>query len=288
MDLPIIIAGPTACGKSSFALNLAKKIDGEIINADSIQLYQESQILSARPSPQDESLIPHHLYGVLSALQSCSAVDWCKMCAQKIDEISKRKHIPIIVGGTGFYLHALINGIADIPDVSEQTNQKVQSLLEKEGLLFIHQELKKLDEVSGTQICPNDTQRLMRALAVCYETGKPFSQFISSPRQKFYDGSFKKILVMPERKILYERCNQRFLKMLDAGALDEVKKISSLNLPPNLPFLKLLGYKELSDYLNNKFDLKTAINLAQTTTRHYAKRQITWFSHQFIADEIID
>lgn len=281
MSKIVVIAGPTASGKSELALKLALEKDGEIINADSIQIYSASRILSARPDACDEATVPHHLYGTLSPTERCSAPIWAELAAQKIAEVLGRGKLAIVVGGTGFYIKTLLTGISEIPDVSSETKAKSEQIISECGLDFLYAELAKIDPKSAAKIVPQDKQRIMRAWQVSVETSTPFSYFASLPKQKFFTGEVEKILVMPEREELYTRCNERFLKMIEMGALTEAKQIMDLKLDESLPFNKLLGYPELRAHLLGKISLEEAITLAQAATRHYAKRQQTWFKTQF-------
>ncbi len=265
----ILIAGPTASGKSDLAIRLAHQYNGEIVNADSQQVYADLRILSARPN--EETLdVKHHLYGYLNASETGTVLDWVQRAAETI----KTLETPIVVGGTGMYIDALIHGISVIPDVDPDVRAQVRQM--------------DLEEVQSLVVdCKAvDSQRLRRALEVQLTTGKPLSYFQKQPKQKFLDAVFQTFLVLPRRDILYERINARVLKMIETGAVDEVKHLIDIGATGGV--VKAIGVPQITDYLNGLVDEKTMIHKIQQDTRHYAKRQMTWFRHQFQADLVLD
>ncbi len=286
-ELPpvVIIAGPTASGKSAVALVAAVQLGGEIINADSMQIYRELSILTARPTLEDEAQVPHHLYGTLAATSPCSAGRWLAMAVAKIADIHERKKVPIVCGGTGLYLKVLTEGIADIPDVPHQTTTDAEALYYELGGDGFRQHLAHIDPVSAARLLPTDRQRLVRAYAVAVATGQPLAEWhrrqssTSPVKARFF-----KLQLMPDRAELYRKIDTRFDTMLVNGGLDEVKRLRDLHLKPTLPAMKALGVAELIDALDGKLSLELAVEQAKKTTRNLAKRQSTWFRNQGTAD----
>ena len=258
-----IIAGPTASGKSGLALDLAEKIHGEIVNADAFQVYQGLQILTARPSQEEMRGIPHHLYGYVDDFSQEDVVGWGKRVANIIPTLEN----PIVVGGTGLYLSVLINGISPIPDVSPEVRNKVRQMDSQEVLA-------KLNKGK----VPRDIQRQKRALEVLLETGHPIDYFQKMPKKKFLNVDFKGIILLPDKEKLYNRIETRLDQMLRDGAIEEVKKLMKENASGGV--MKAIGVKELIDFINKKEDLEAASKKILLATRHYAKRQSTWFRHQ--------
>ncbi len=257
-----VIAGPTASGKSDLAVLLAQHLRGEVINADSLQVYADLQVLSARPQERDMHGVPHHLYGFMDAYSSCSVNDWLLQVRQKTETIK----MPVFVGGTGMYISALIEGISPIPDIDPQIRERVRQM-------DMAQVCSLVQECSAT-----DPQRLKRALEVQLTTGKPISYFQNLPKVKQVDADFQVIFVNPPRDILYDRCNRRFDKMIELGAIDEVKELIAKNASGGV--LKAIGVSEIKAYLAGEFSLDIMRNKAMQATRHYAKRQLTWFRNQ--------
>lgn len=278
----ILIAGPTASGKSAAALERARRENGAIINADAMQIYAGLPILSAQPSTQDQQEIPHELYSTLDPAEPSSAGKWSALAEAAIRKAVEAGRTPILVGGTGLYFKALLEGLAEIPDVPDSVREKVQTLHDQMGSESFRQELARLDPDSAAQIEKNDRQRLVRAYEVVIHTGKPLSYWQKQPSTGGLKGfTFERILLLPERDKLYAACDQRFSQMIERGAIDEVKQILKRNLDPNLPAMKTLGLREIAAYLKNEIGLDEAITKAQQATRNYAKRQITWFRNQW-------
>ena len=279
MSLPIIfISGPTAIGKSELALNLAAKTHGEIINADSMQVYEELKILTARPSDHDQKIVPHHLYGHVPGTYRYNVVEWCNETISILKKNNQKKILSIIVGGTGLYIETLLNGIANISVVPEEYKEQSSRLLLDLGLEKFYHEVYKVDKDSCEAISKNDSQRLKRIWEVYYATGKTLSEWITNNHKIFFkDYDYCVYLFFPNREETYKRVNSRFLKMIDNGAIDEVKKLLSLNLDPSLPIMKAHGIPEISQYLSGSINLKECISKGQQVTRNYVKRQITWW-----------
>ena len=279
MSLPIIfISGPTAIGKSELALNLAKNNNGEIINADSMQVYAELNILTARPSDQDQKIVPHHLYGHIAGTYRYNVAEWCNETISILKKNNKNKILSIIVGGTGLYIETLLNGMANIPVVSEEYKKKSNSLLFDLGLNKFYDEVYKIDKNSCEKISKNDSQRLKRIWEVYYATGKTLTEWISNNHKIFFENyDFCIYLFFPNREEIYNRVNNRFLKMINNGAIDEVKRLLSLNLELSLPIMRAHGVPEIRQYLSGSINLEECISTGQQVTRNYVKRQITWW-----------
>ena len=281
----LVVAGPTASGKSALALLLAQELRGVIINADSIQCYRDLPTLTARPTLTDEARAPHRLYGFLEPSAMLSATAWAAQAAAQIRDVSEAGQTPIVVGGTGFYLKALMDGLSDIPAVPAEVRDAAQALLAEKGASAVHALLAERDPVSAARIKPTDTQRITRAWEVLEATATPLSTWQAQPTVPALNATYMCVLVQPARDDLYAACDRRFEQMLEAGALAEVRE---LGLPTTSPVMRALGAVELADHLAGKTDLATAKTLAQAATRHYAKRQTTWFRHQFRKDFMIE
>ncbi|RCK32110.1 tRNA delta(2)-isopentenylpyrophosphate transferase [Thalassospira xiamenensis] len=285
----LIVAGPTASGKSALALDLAEAFDGVVINADSMQVYKALRVLSARPDDSEIALAPHRLYGVLSGREACSAGKWRDMAMAEIAECHAKGKLPIITGGTGMYLNALTEGIAPIPDIPAGIRQQVTADLEKAGHQAFFNDFAKRDPDTAATLDPSNTQRLIRAAEVLAGTGRGLAAWHHEPMVTPPDGMFfKKLCYMPPRDILYDRCNRRFDLMIEQGAIEEVSGLLAENLPETAPVMKAVGVREIAAYLAGEIDLETAKEKSQRETRRYAKRQLTWFRHQMSDKEIID
>jgi tRNA dimethylallyltransferase len=279
MDLKskiIFIFGPTASGKSSFAIKLAKKINGEIINADSMQVYKELKILSARPSQKDYKNIKHHLYGFQSVKKNFSTGDWLKLVHKKILEIKKRKKIPIIVGGTGLYFKALTNGLVSIPNIPIKLRAKIRSLHKKIGSKSFFSKLIQLDPLSKNRISSSDTQRVIRAYEVKLFTNQSIYDWFKNTQSKFENKNFYKIYLDYPRVGLIERINTRVKDMVKKGAISEVKRFIKLKVPKAKTASKAIGIEEIRSYLEKKIEIIEVIEKISIKTRQYAKRQSTW------------
>ena len=279
MDLKskiILISGPTASGKSNFAIKLAKKIKGEIINADSMQVYKELRILTARPIKKEHKKIKHHLYGFQSVKKKFSTGEWLKLVIKNISTIKKRKKIPIIVGGTGLYFKALTDGLVKIPNIPIKFRIKIRNLQKKIGQKKFFDQLVKLDPLINEKIKPTDAQRSIRAYEVKSYTKKSLVDWFKSTKSKFVDEDFIKIYIDFPRQGLLDRISLRTDQMLDQGAIDEVKKYLRLKVAKDKTSNKVIGIKEIKDFLNKKSDLSEVKEKILVKTRQYAKRQSTW------------
>ena len=279
MDLKskiILISGPTASGKSNFAIKLAKKISGEIINADSMQVYKELKILSARPDPKDYQKIKHHLYGFHNVRNNFSTGDWLKFAIKKINEIRKRKKIPIFVGGTGLYFKALTEGLVRIPNIPIRYRNKIRTLHENLGQKKFYQKLLKLDPSSKNKINSTDTQRSIRAYEVKSFTKKSLHDWFKNTKSLFTEDNFFKIYIDYPRQDLIDRINKRSEKMIKLGAIKEVKKFIKLKVRKDKSVNKAIGINEIKEYLNLEKELEETIEKISIKTRQYAKRQSTW------------
>ncbi len=281
----LVIAGPTASGKSALAMQKASEINGVIINADSLQVYDALPILTARPSIADMNAMPHRLYGFLQSHESLTAMEWARHALTQIHDAQNQGYVPMIVGGTGFYIKTLMTGLSPIPDIPESIRVVAQDMMDKMGKEDFFIELSSHDPVISETIDPHNTQRLVRAMEVFLGTGKPLSYWQSLPAIPLDPQLiFKAHLVLPEREALYGRIDKRFDDMIAQGAIDEVKyfdeQIQKGIIPFDSPCVHALGFEPLQKYLHGDMDLDTAIYLGKNETRHYAKRQVTWFRHQ--------
>ena len=279
MDLKskiILISGPTASGKSDFAVKLAKKVNGEIINADSMQVYKELKILSARPNLKDYQKIRHHLYGFHNVKNNFSTGDWLKLTINKINEIKKRKRIPILVGGTGLYYKALTEGLVRIPNIPVRFRNKIRSLHKTLGQKRFYKKLLKLDPTSKIKINSTDAQRSIRAYEVKAFTNKSLHDWFKNTKSYFKNEDFLKIYIDFPRQELIKRINLRTEKMLKSGAIEEVKRFIKLKVRRDQSVNKAIGIDEIKKYLNNEKDLSEIKENISIKTRQYAKRQSTW------------
>ena len=279
MDLKskiILISGPTASGKSNFAIKLAKKINGEIVNADSMQVYKELKILSARPDPKDYQKIKHHLYGFHNVKKSFSTGDWIKLVVKKINGLKKRKKIPILVGGTGLYFKALTDGLVNIPGIPVRSRNKIRVLQETLGQKKFYQKLLKLDLKSKNKINPTDVQRSIRAYEVKLFTKKSLHDWFKKTKSFFKEDEFYKIYIDYPRKDLIERIEKRTEKMIKMGAIKEVKIFIKLKIKKDNSVNKAIGINEIKEFLNQELELRDIKEKISIKTRQYAKRQSTW------------
>jgi len=276
----LLIAGPTASGKSALALRLAQTLDGEIVNADALQIYADLRILTARPSAQEEAVVPHHLFGVADAGDGWSVGRWLKAAAPLLQQIAQRGRAAIVVGGTGLYFKALTEGLAEIPPVPEAVRQAAAARFEAMGEAAFRNDLAARDPAAESRIGSADRQRLLRALAVHEATGRALSDWQAGTQPTLAAGAWRGVVVQPGRDVLYARCDARLEAMVRGGALDEVAALMTRRLDPALPAMKAVGVRELASYLAGERSLEEAIAWAQQETRRYAKRQITWLRNQ--------
>ena len=279
MDLKskiVLISGPTASGKSNFAIKLAKKIGGEIINADSMQIYKQIKILSARPDPKQYQKIKHHLYGFHTVTKKFSTGEWLKLAIKKIKEVQKRKKTPILVGGTGLYFKALIDGLVKIPNISLKLRNQIRSLQKKIGQKKFYEKLLKIDPSSKGKINPKDTQRSIRAYEVKKFTKKSLQEWFKNTKSNFIKGDFFKVYIEYPRQDLINRINLRTSKMIENGAIEEVKSLIKLRVRKDKSANKAIGVNEIREYLKKQKDLNDTRDKIAIKTRQYAKRQSTW------------
>ncbi len=282
MTKPIIIlAGPTASGKTALAIEVAKEIGAIIVNCDSKQLYKEIPIITAQPTIEERQNIPHELFGVLSASRHCSVGKWLDMATKIIDQIHQQGKIPLLVGGTGMYIKSLIEGIQQIPDIDLSLREKIRLEEKESGSPALHKKLQQIDPESAAKLEENDGIRIMRAYEVMKQTGKSLSKWQQEPGKIFYPGeSFSLFFLNKDRQEVYDNCNKRFLNMIDEGVIEEIKALDAMKLDPKLPAMKAHGVPELIAYLHDEMSIEDAINRSQQNTRNYIKRQFTWFRGQ--------
>jgi len=272
-----VIAGSTASGKSGLALALAEQTGGVIVNADSAQIYSDLRVLSAAPTADELRSVDHRLYGVQDGALPCSAAEWAQMARREIEKIHREGRIPILVGGTGLYLRTLLDGIAPVPAIDPEVRERVRNVPVDEN----RSKLAALDPESAARLKPADTARINRALEVILSSGRTLGEW-----QKDREGGIgeevelRPIILLPPRKWLYARCDERFARMIDAGAVSEVEALLARKLNPNLPVMRAIGVREISAYLQGEISLDEAIAAGSQATRRYAKRQYTWFAHQ--------
>ena len=279
MDLKskiILISGPTASGKSNFSIKLAKKINGEIINADSMQVYKQLKILSARPDPKNYQKVKHHLYGFQDVKKNFSTGDWLKLVIKKIHEIKKRKKIPILVGGTGLYFKALTEGLVNIPNIPVRFRNKIRALHNNLGQKIFYLNLLRLDPISKNKINSTDVQRSIRAYEVKKFTKKSIYKWFKETKPYFKENDFFKIYIDFPRQELIKRIDARTIKMLKIGGIIEVKKFIKLRIHKDKSANKAIGVNEIRQYLNNENSLSEIKEKISIKTRQYAKRQSTW------------
>jgi tRNA dimethylallyltransferase len=279
----ILISGPTASGKSNFAVKIAKKIEGEIINADSMQVYKKLKILTARPNKQEQKNINHHLYGFIDLKEKFSTGQWLELVIKKIKDTQKKKKIAILVGGTGLYFQSLINGLVKIPEIPLKFRNKVRLMSKKEGQKKFYKKVLKLDPKIKDKFNPNDTQRSIRAYEIKSYTGISMYDWLTKTKSEFKDSDFLKLYIETKREKLIERINLRTSNMINEGAVNEVKKFLKLKSIKNQSVNKVIGIAELTQYLNHEITLEEAKELILIKTRQYAKRQATWARTRMIS-----
>ena len=272
----ILISGPTASGKSNFALKIAKKIDGEIINADSMQVYKQLRILTTRPNKKEQKNIKHHLYGNIDLNEKFSTGQWLKTAIKKIKIIRQRKKTPILVGGTGLYFQSLIKGLAEIPKIPLKFRNKVRSMQKKDGQKKFYKKLIKIDPSVKNKFDPSDVQRSVRAFEIKSFTKVSMYDWLEKTNSEFKDNDFLKLYIDFKREDLIKRIAVRTAEMIKLGAVKEVKRFLKVKIKKNQTVSKVIGIDELTQYLKNKINLTQAEELITIKTRQYAKRQATW------------
>jgi tRNA dimethylallyltransferase len=277
----VLIAGPTASGKSALALMLAEALGGTIINADAMQVYRDLRVLTARPSPAEEARVPHLLYGHVDAAENYSVGRWCVDASAALPVVERGGRLPILTGGTGLYFKALTHGLAAVPPIPAQIRAAVRARLEREGIAALYAELSERDAATARRLMPGDRARITRALEVVLATGRSLTDWHREGMTPALDPQLAvKVFLDVDRGELYRRINARFDAMLQAGALDEVRAMASRRLDPALPAMKAHGVPWLIRHINGEIDLAAAVEAAKRDTRRYTKRQATWFRHQ--------
>lgn len=277
----MLIAGPTASGKSALALELAQRTGGVVINTDSMQVYRDLRIITARPTTAEEAQVPHRLYGHVDAGVNFSAGAWVTDAARMLGEARADKRLPIFIGGSGLYFKALTRGLSAVPQIPADVRDSVRARLEQHGVEALHAELAARDPVSGERLKPRDRTRIARALEVVEATGRPLPDWHRDGLPPLLPpGQFHALFLAPERERLYARIDARFGAMLGEGALDEVAALAVRELDPLLPAMKAHGVPALIRHLKGEISREEAAEIGRADTRHYAKRQFTWFRHQ--------
>jgi tRNA dimethylallyltransferase len=277
----VVIAGPTASGKSALALALAQQIGGVIVNADSAQIYRDLRVLSAAPTDEEVRQAEHRLYGVQDGALPCSAAEWAEMARREVTDVQANGRTPILVGGTGLYLRTLLYGIAPVPAIDPDVRTRLRATMVKDNRL----KLRTLDPEAAARLNPGDSARINRALEVILSTGRTLAEWQKERSGGIAgDVELKALILLPPRKWLYARCDERFAHMIDQGAVSEVERLIARELNANLPVMRAIGVREISAYLHGQSSLDEAIADGQQATRRYAKRQFTWFAHQPPAD----
>jgi tRNA dimethylallyltransferase len=280
----VIVAGPTAAGKSALGLAIAEAFNGVIINADSQQRYADLRVLTSRPSPEDEARVPHRLFGDLGPTDMGSAAEWATKAAAEIEDVTAVGKVPVLVGGTGLYFQALTQGLSEMPAVPANIRAAAKALRDEIGPIAFHAKLAARDSAIAARLNPGDTQRTLRAWEVVEATGTPLSVWQQTKGAPPLVAAYFRILVLPPREHVYAACDARFTAMVRGGGLAEVQALLDRGVDLNHGIGKALGVADLASYLGGAQTLEAATVLAQTATRQYAKRQMTWFRNQFRAD----
>jgi tRNA dimethylallyltransferase len=277
----VLIAGPTASGKSALALELARATGGVIVNADSMQVYRDLRIITARPTPEQEALIPHRLYGHVDAAVNFSAGHWVSDAANALAQARAQRALPIFVGGSGLYFKALTRGLSAVPPVAPEIREGVRARLERDGVEALHAELARRDPAGAERLKPRDRTRIARALEVIEATGRSLTSWHRDGLPPLLPlGTFSALFLASDRDALHARIDARFAAMLQAGALEEAAALAARRLDPLLPAMKAHGVPALIRHLKGEITLEEAAAIGRADTRHYAKRQFTWFRHQ--------
>jgi len=277
----VLIAGPTASGKSALALELAQKAGGAVINTDSMQVYRDLRVLTARPSLAEEAAVPHRLYGCVDAAVNYSAGHYVRDAKEVLDEVRRGGGLPIFIGGTGLYFKALTRGLSAVPPVPDEVREAVRLRLDRDGVEALHAELARRDAAAAARLNVRDRTRIARALEVIEATGRPLAEWHAETTPPLLpEGSYRALFIAPEREALYARIDARFDAMLADGALEEVTRLAARGLDPLLPAMKAHGVPALNRHLRGEITREEAAVIGKADTRHYAKRQFTWFRHQ--------
>jgi tRNA dimethylallyltransferase len=277
----VLIAGPTASGKSALALELAQKTGGVVINADSMQVYRDLRVITARPTPEEEAKVPHRLYGHVDAAVNFSAGHWVADAAAVLAEVRAQNRLPIFVGGSGLYFKALTRGLSAVPPIPPEIRQGARARLERDGVEALHAELAQRDPATAERLKPRDRTRIARALEVVEATGRSLTDWHREGLPPLLPpGQFRALFLAPDRDQLYAQIDARYDAMLAAGALEEVAALAARHLDPLLPAMKAHGVPVLIRHLKGEITREAAAAIGRADTRHYAKRQFTWFRHQ--------
>jgi tRNA dimethylallyltransferase len=277
----VLIAGPTASGKSALALALAQKTGGVIVNTDSMQVYRDLRVITARPTPEEEARVPHRLYGHVDAAINFSAGAWVADAALALAEARRQNRLAIFAGGSGLYFKAMTRGLSAVPPIPAEVREDVRARLQRDGVEALHAELAQRDPVSAERLKPRDRTRIARALEVIEATGRSLTSWHRDGLPPLLPpGQFSALFLAPDRDALYARIDARFGMMLNAGALQEVEQLAARRLDPLLPAMKAHGVPALIRHLQGEITLQQAADIGRADTRHYAKRQFTWFRHQ--------
>lgn len=280
----VLIAGPTASGKSELALRIAAAVDGVVLNADSMQVYRDLRVLTARPDEAERARAPHRLYGFVSAADGYSVGRYVEDVTAALGELRAAGRIPVIVGGTGLYFRALLEGLSPVPQVDDAVRQRWRDEARRAGAAALHAILAERDPAMAKRLVQTDTQRIVRALEVFDSTGRSLADWQAMPGRPVLDGDHCVRLVMSlPREVVYERCDRRFEAMLADGALEEVEALAALGLAPDLPIMRAVGVRALIAHLGGHLTLEEAAEVAKTETRNYAKRQLTWLRRNMIS-----
>lgn len=292
----IVIAGPTGIGKTAVAIEIARRFSGEIINADSMQIYRKMNIGTAKPTSKEQSLVKHHLIDIMEPDQRFDAVRFADMAGSVISQLVEKRILPLVVGGTGLYIKALIQGLFRENSSAPEVRQELHQIAETNGPEYLYQNLKHIDPVTADRLHPNDTFRIIRALEVYRVTGTPISDFHNTHR--FSDHLYRtlKIGLNMDRKMLYDRINRRVAAMIEKGLVEEVKRLLAMGYSTDLKTMQSIGYRHMADFIENRLEWEEALDTMKRDTRRYAKRQLTWFRndpemiwfHPDQADEIAE
>ncbi|MBQ8482267.1 MAG: tRNA (adenosine(37)-N6)-dimethylallyltransferase MiaA [Alphaproteobacteria bacterium] len=286
----LIIAGPTASGKSALAVAAAKAFNGVVINCDAMQIYKDIPIIAATPSAEEKQQVEHRLYEMYDCSVRGNVVDWLNLCAEEIRKLWEENRLPVVVGGTGFYIEALINGVTPIPEVPAEIRENIKRRLQNEGLNSLYEYLRGIDESTALRVGANDKTRIMRAIEIYEYTKITVSKWHQKPLiKKLPQADFCVVKIMPEIETIAERCRRRLDKMVyELGVIKEIENVVKRELSPDLPAMKALGVPELSLFVCGEISLEEALDLAKLHTRQYAKRQRTWMKNKMPADVVFN
>ncbi len=276
--LLVVIAGPTGSGKTALSLAVAERFHGEIVNCDSVAIYREFAIGTAKPSREERSCAPHHLFDILDPTQQMTAGEYSRIARETLTQIKQRENLPIIVGGTGFYLRALLDGLFEGPERSDELRDRLRRIEQKKGASHLHRILTRLDRAAAQRIHANDVPKVIRAIEVCIQARKPMTELWQGGRDPLQGFRILRLGLNPDRNALYTRINERCSRMFDAGLVEETKLL--MQKYPEAPALSSLGYKQAAQYIRGEITLKLAVWAAQQGHRNYAKRQLTWFRRE--------